>query len=165
MKEILHFYKIYQRTSKVSFAWGALICILGIFAYFFLSPLSPVWYGLSFPFFFLGIIQMGGGFRDYFSAYERIRFIRGVDSPNPADIKSSENKYAEHILSRARYSRQAKLFLFILGILLCLSAIIGNWGGFSVGSGFGISLQSAFMLIFNLLKEYQLGIFHYETGK
>jgi hypothetical protein len=164
MERILKFYKIYQRLSKLSFSWGALIWAGGIFAFFFLRT-SPVWYGLSFPFFFLGIIQMGGAFRDYFSADERIRFMQRIESPSLVELKSSEKNFAEDVLRQGKTSRQAKLLLFVFGILLCISAVLGKWGGFSIGSGFGISLQSAVMLIFNLIKEYQFGVFHHETGK
>jgi hypothetical protein len=101
MERILKFYKIYQRLSKLSFSWGALIWAGGIFAFFFLRT-SPVWYGLSFPFFFLGIIQMGGAFRDYFSADERIRFMQRIESPSLVELKSSEKNFAEDVLRQGK---------------------------------------------------------------
>ena len=158
MRRILHFYKIYKRLSKVAFLWGGLVSLSGLVLLIFFRT-NTLLQGISFPLILLGSIQMGGSFRDYFSADGRVRFIRRINFPNYKDLNISEKNYANEVLTGAQKSRKAKLSLVFFGISLSLLSVFSSWSLFSLGMGLGISFQSAPMLVFNLLKEYQLSAF------
>lgn len=164
MKQILHFYKVYKRLSKLSFLFGAVAVCSGLVFLAFQRD-SSLLGGTAYPLILLGIIQMGGSFRDYFSADGRVRFMRRIQDPNPRDFHSSERNYVKDVLQGARKSRKAKLFLLIFGLVITLTSLFAEWTHFSLGSGIGISLQSACMLVFNVIKEYQLGVFNQTVTK
>ncbi len=161
MEHIIKSYKSLQRLSKIYFVFGSIASLIGLLLFVFEQ--DPMVDGISLPFLLIGIIQMGGAFRDYFSVDDRLRMFAKEKKIPEAELYDREIEYARSITKRSRESRRAKNGLFFFGFGWCLLGTLGRWGAYSIGTGLGLSLQSAFLLIFNLLKEYQLGLFIQEA--
>ncbi|MEM1327472.1 MAG: hypothetical protein AAGI23_16035 [Bacteroidota bacterium] len=158
MKENIEAYHIAEKQEALfMIIWGGLWLIVGVVM--LLQAEEALYVGIAYSIIPLCGLQFVGGWRNMIAYTRRYRQIVEM-------LKQEEKKMGElekirilNIQIRLRFYRLAEQILFGLGFLFLLLGGLGGWSVFLTGSGIGLLLMSAVLLVQDLFAEWRSGIY------
>jgi len=140
----------------LSFVGFIMLC-LGLWLY--LKAESPRWQGMGIPLFAIAIPQLLIGGSIYFRTDRQVNRLIQLLAEQPKEYISQEIARMERVNKSFRIYIGISLSLFIIGISLLISGVIGQLRPFLMGFGGGLALQAAIMMIFDLFAEMRAALY------
>ncbi len=136
---------------------GLLFVVVGLtsiaVAFYFLLFLENTFYlGIAWPLLFMAIIQVPVGAFIYFRSPHDLVRVMGYSKKKAKSLKTLEIPRMEKVMMKFKIYRFAEMSLLVIGLMVFLYA---SSGGFWKGIGFGLVVQSGFMLIADSFAEYR----------
>lgn len=156
-KNILYYYKAEFKEAIFMLMWGGIFTFLSILI--LLRTEEVFWLGVGYSIFPLSGIQLLTAIRNLLllkSKKQKLLYSIKEDF-NPSIQK--EKLRILNIQIRLRFYRLIEQILFFMGLLFTIVGGVFGWSVFLAGSGIGLMLQSAILLVQDLFAEWRAGLY------
>jgi hypothetical protein len=158
VKENIDAYHIAEKQEALfMIGWGGVWVAMSIVALLYAQ--DELYVGIAYSIIPLGVLQLIGGLRNLFSYSSRYSSLIELLKTDWRKAAEVEKLRVLNIQIRIRFYKIGEQTLFVVGLLLLLIGGIGGWRVFLVGSGIGLLLMSAVLMIQDLFSAWRSGIY------
>lgn len=162
-KAFSSYFKTECRAAGWMFIWAVVTSLIAL--YLWLKGDSPLEKGMLFPCLIFGVVLLWLGFFGFLNNRKRLREARHSFENQPENWVEKELVRMQLRAKSVKKFQSMDMLLFILGFALICSGAFGVLGSFALGTGVGLTAQTAFVLVFNLISGYLGGLYEYELTR
>ncbi|MEL6718037.1 MAG: hypothetical protein AAFP82_04920 [Bacteroidota bacterium] len=156
-RNIINFYRAERKEALFMLLWGVIVTGITIWALFQIEEIF--WRGMSFSVLPLSFIQLLTGVRNLlFANRKKSNIVNGIKTETEKAIDTEKIRTLNSQI-RLRIYRVIEQILFCLGFLFMLIGGVFSLSVFLAGSGIGIMLQTAVLLIQDLFAEWRTSLY------
>ena len=161
--QLRHYFSAEKKSSFIFISIGSLATVLGLLGLFYFR--NPLWTGIAIPLLGIALIQLITGFGLFFRTDRQHQRLLKLMKSDPSAFLAMELPRMRRVNQNFKIYRNVELLLFLLGFFLALMGGIAAWGPTPLGIGIGLSMQSAIMLILDLIAEWRASLYTYKLEK
>lgn len=118
--------------------------------------------GVVFPTATIAFLQFFFGAKLYYQSKRQSQFLKKEMTGSPKKAISAEQARVEKAMGKLDKSKQILMLLFVLGFAFVIGGAFCNMGDFTLGTGIGLTVQSALTMVCELLTAYRTGFYLHE---
>ncbi len=123
------------------------------------------WKGLAATLGLIGLAELCVGFVFFLRNGSQVQNIRGALSYTPKKVISEETDRMKKLKKTLVVIRNLETGFVFIGIILCFLWMSNFLGDFSFGSGVGLIIQSAILLVIHIMGEWRADIYAHHLHK
>ncbi len=152
-----------RNTALFLMGWAVVVLVLT--AWCWLHIADWLVQGLAFPMMVFAALHLATGFMQWMQWRQRRRKLVKGDEPPEYSALMEELLRLEIQMPRLQFFRKTSLGIFLFGFAMMLVGMFAGWGEYVVGTGIGLTVQSAVTLAVDLFKSMRTGLFHHELKR
>ena len=150
----------FKAEKKECFFLLGLGCIaLGVSALGFFYFRSDFSWALATPFALFAIPQLIISISGFLRIDQQLKILLNQLENAPSNYFLEERSRMEKIIANYTRFKNVLLLLFILGFFFVIMGGLANWGEITLGIGIGLTIQSALMLIIDLVADWRSSMY------
>lgn len=162
-KAIASYFKSEKKAALLLIGW-ALICLI-IAWYLYFQVGEPMETGVTYPLGSIAVVQLVAGVYVLWNSSRLFQKSKqSLQQNNKTELRGEYNRMEKVKASFEKY-KMVEMLLFFLGFAFLIGGGLGKMGDFTLGTGVGLTAQSAFSLVIDLVASYRAGFYLYELNK
>ena len=119
------------------------------------------WKGLALSLGMIGLMQLCLGFIFFLRNGSQVEKIKGALAYSPKKVILDESLRMENLAKKLVILRNLETGFVFIGMILCFLWMSNFLGDFSFGTGVGLIIQSALLLVIHIMGEWRADIYRH----